>query len=62
MKITDFKRCCRCKCHKHRDEFSESTVTKDGKQDWCKQCMRAYRAARKAAKEVAAWLHVEQTT
>jgi hypothetical protein len=54
-RITDIKYCGRGKHHLHRDEFSESTVTKDGKQDWCKQCMKLYRAAKKASKEI----HVE---
>jgi hypothetical protein len=58
MRITDFKHCGRCRSHKHRDLFSESTTTKDGKQDWCKECMKLYRAAKKASKEV----HVEPST
>jgi hypothetical protein len=32
MNITDIKHCCRCKCHKPRTDFSESTCTRDGKQ------------------------------
>jgi hypothetical protein len=53
MNITDIKHCCKCKCHKPRSDFAESTVARDGKQPWCRQCMKAYRAAKKAAKEVA---------
>lgn len=52
MNITDIKHCCKCKCHKPRTDFSESTVTRDGKQPWCKQCMKAYRAAKKHSREV----------
>ena len=57
MLITDIKHCCKCKSHKPRTDFSESTWTKDGKQPWCKQCMKLYRAAKKQAKV----LHVEHT-
>lgn len=53
MNITDIKHCCKCHCHKPRGDFADSTVAKDGKQPWCRQCMKAYRAARKASKEVA---------
>jgi hypothetical protein len=52
MNITDSKRCCRCKCHKQRADFSESTVSRDGKQPWCKQCTKGYQAAKKASTEV----------
>lgn len=57
MRITDFKHCCKCKSHKLRADFSESTWAKDGKQPWCKQCTKLHRLAKKASKEV----HVEQT-
>jgi hypothetical protein len=53
MNITDIKHCCRCHCHKPRTDFAESSWTRDGKQPWCRHCMKAYRAANKAAKEVA---------
>lgn len=29
MNISDIKHCCKCKCHKPRTDFSESTCTRD---------------------------------
>lgn len=49
MNITDFKRCSKCKDTKHRDLFAAKTAAKDGKQDWCKQCVKDHRAAKIAA-------------
>ena len=56
MNITDIKYCCGCKGHKPRSDFSESTWARDGKQPWCKQCMKLYRAAKRRSQEI----HVEQ--
>lgn len=36
------KRCSQCKQNKPLSEFSKNRSTKDGLQDWCKSCLKAY--------------------
>jgi len=38
------KRCSKCKQHKDESEFSKHKRRKDGLNDWCKPCMRAYKS------------------
>lgn len=42
------KTCSRCKETKSVSEFSKHHRNKDGLQDWCKSCIRAYRQSEKS--------------
>jgi hypothetical protein len=52
-RITDIKRCSRCKEHKAREAFANSPVTRDGKQNWCRQCHKDHRLAKIAERATA---------
>lgn len=38
------KRCSRCKHTKPLEDFAASKATSDGRQRWCRRCMKAYGA------------------
>lgn len=44
MGIVAEKRCNRCKETKPRDQFDRWALSRDGLQQWCKACTKAYRA------------------
>lgn len=43
------KTCKRCKETVELSKFSEHSYTRDGKQSWCKLCMREHKQSRRSA-------------
>jgi hypothetical protein len=48
MRLTDFKYCSKCTQHKHQDDFAANVRSRSGKQPWCRACMSAHCATKRA--------------